>query len=127
MTTKQTTALRDYTFKSVDCIDSSMFTGDQFNDKEAREEMRTWIKRWTEQLNACEDVAGDVLENLFQEMKTLVEDPNTDFSDKWDDFWELSSDISDIVLIDWYDPDTTYEEDIMARYRAVKEHIEEEK
>lgn len=48
-----------------------------------------------------------------------------DFNYIWDDFWGLSGKISNYVTISWYDPDTSYEEDIMARYDAIKSYIEE--
>lgn len=39
----------------------------------------------------------------------------------WDDFWSLSKEVR--VYIEYYDPDTSYEEDIMARYNAIGSYL----
>lgn len=56
-----------------------------------------------------------ILHNL---MRDLI-DENTEFADKWEDFWRLSQRVVIVVDIDWYDPDTSYEEDIMSRFNAI--------
>lgn len=40
----------------------------------------------------------------------------------WDDFWELSRDFP--FDVEWCDMDTSYEEDISARYNAIHEFME---
>jgi hypothetical protein len=46
-----------------------------------------------------------------------------DFETIWDDFWELSSFVDDFVHIEYYDPDTSYEEDILYRMSAIKAYF----
>lgn len=72
---------------------------------------------------------------LLQEMEALVQTAidngkptydgwsfdNPAFKDIWDSFWEIKKQIKTVV--DWYDPDTTYEEDIMAYLVAAREQI----
>ena len=36
---------------------------------------------------------------------------------------EISQKVFEIVRFDYYDPDTTYEEDVMAFYNAFKQHL----
>jgi hypothetical protein len=63
------------------------------------------------------------LRNVYRCMESLIESSNDDYSDIWVEFWKLSNRIG--VHIDWYDPDTSYEEDIMARYNAIGAYLEE--
>lgn len=67
------------------------------------------------------------IKKLFGLMSLYVDiaKRKNDFNYIWDDFWELSDKISKYVTIDWYDPDTSYEEDIMARYNVIESYIEE--
>lgn len=39
----------------------------------------------------------------------------------WDDFWNLNKGVA--LHIAYYDPDTTHEEDILARYYAIKNYL----
>ena len=39
----------------------------------------------------------------------------------WESFWELSMGFP--FKVEWYDPDTSYEEDIMQRYNAIDEFM----
>ena len=39
----------------------------------------------------------------------------------WESFWELSMGFP--FKVEWSDPDTSYEEDIMQRYRAIDEFM----
>ena len=61
----------------------------------------------------------------FQQMTNLIEglEPE-DFGGIWDEFWTLSGLVDNIKHIEWYDPDTTYFEDIMARYDPIKAYLE---
>ncbi|AUR94323.1 hypothetical protein NVP1193O_192 [Vibrio phage 1.193.O._10N.286.52.C6] len=65
------------------------------------------------------------LHRHFNKMTNLIAatEPE-DFGDIWDEFWGLSQQVSKIVYIDYYDPDTTYFEDIMARYDSINEYLE---
>lgn len=64
---------------------------------------------------------------LYLKMKRLIEAAdkqskvsNQDCYEKiWNEFWKLHKQMS--VNIDWCDPDSTYEEDIMACFNAYKE------
>lgn len=55
---------------------------------------------------------------LHELMRDLI-DEDTEFADKWGAFWGLSQQVVMVVDIDWYDPDTSYEEDIMCRFNAI--------
>lgn len=63
---------------------------------------------------------------LFKEMDGLVEQAiKYDMWDElWGNFWDVSNRINILVHIDWHDPDASEEEDIMARYYAVKEYVD---
>ena len=66
-----------------------------------------------------------MVEVIYDRMSYLIKyakDLN-DFEFIWDDFWKLSKQID--VHIDYYDPDTSYEADIMARYDAIGDYLEE--
>lgn len=54
-------------------------------------------------------------------IKSVDEAHGGDYSEIWDDFWSLNKRVP--VSIDYYDPDTSYEEDIMARYNAIGEYL----
>lgn len=62
---------------------------------------------------------------IYKRMQKLVDDPHTEFADKWDDFWVMSQEVVLIADISWYDPDTSYEEDIMSRYTAIGDWLDE--
>jgi hypothetical protein len=68
---------------------------------------------------------GMKVETIYNWMTRLIEsvdiEQGKDYSDIWDDFWALNRRIP--VFIDYYDPDTSYEEDIMARYNAIGEYL----
>jgi len=58
-------------------------------------------------------------------MSILIEGTSPDDFDLiWDDFWKLSGFISEIKVIEWCDPDTTYYEDIMARYNSIVDYVD---
>lgn len=67
------------------------------------------------------------VETIYNWMTRLIEsvdiEQGKDYSDIWDDFWALNRRVP--VFIDYYDPDTSYEEDIMARYNAIGEYLGE--
>lgn len=54
-------------------------------------------------------------------ISTVDEVHEGDYSEIWEDFWALNRRVP--VFIDYYDPDTSYEEDIMARYNAIGEYL----
>jgi len=60
----------------------------------------------------------------YVKMTELVEYAEKhDYEIIWDYFWEVNNTIP--IKIDSYDPNGSYEDDIYARYKAVKEFIEE--
>jgi hypothetical protein len=65
------------------------------------------------------------LETIYNWMTRLIEsvdiEQGKDYSDIWDDFWALSRRVP--IFIDYCDPDTSYEEDIMARYNAIGRYL----
>ncbi len=62
----------------------------------------------------------------FNKMTTLIDNTDEDdFGSIWDEFWTLSQKVSKHVHIDYYDPDTTCFEDIMARYEAIQSYLED--
>lgn len=63
------------------------------------------------------------VEYIHDRMHTLIfyARLKKDFELIWDDFWNLSKQVD--VHIDYYDPDTSYEEDIMARYNAIGDYL----
>ena len=70
---------------------------------------------------------------LFKKLKGLVEycfkkerDDFTDsWADIWDEFWKISKQLQEFWDVEYYDPDTTYKEDILARFNSYKEYYEE--
>lgn len=63
------------------------------------------------------------LDTIYYWMTQLIESVyEGDYSEIWDDFWSLNKKVP--VSIDYYDPDTSYEEDIIARYNAIGEYLE---
>lgn len=65
--------------------------------------------------------------NLFTQMKGLifmVKAGVCDWDEIWDTFWRLNKELSKHWKVEYCDPDTTYEEDIMARYNSYKEYYE---
>ena len=65
---------------------------------------------------------------IYRDMKMLIdicksyEGYRDMWEISWDYFWEMSNDFP--FKVDWYDTDTTYEEDIMSRYLAIEEFME---
>lgn len=60
----------------------------------------------------------------FNQMTELISDRDSqDFDEIWDEFWMLSRKIGKIETIDWCDPDTSYFEDVMARYESIKNYL----
>lgn len=65
-----------------------------------------------------------MIEHYFNLMTDLLDEVEPEDYDRvWDEFWTLSSLVSNIKYIEWYDPDTTYYEDITNRYLAIKEYL----
>ena len=65
--------------------------------------------------------------SLFNRMTALifmVEEGVCDWHEIWDEFWRLDKELSKYWKVEYYDPDTSYEEDIMARYNSYKEYYE---
>lgn len=74
---------------------------------------------------------GDSIQDVYEGMKALIEDAdaiedelNDGYSIIWDGFWELSRKEC-VKDIGWCDPDTTYKEDILARFLSIARHMEE--
>lgn len=61
----------------------------------------------------------------FQAMKDLVDSCQCeeDYEIIWDNYWELSLILSEYIPINYYDPDTTYMEDILANYNTFKNKL----
>jgi hypothetical protein len=69
---------------------------------------------------------GDLLSSV-KELKELVYNENLDWDDKYNEvFGNLNTKIENFIGVDYYDPEGSYEEDVMAYYHAVKSHIEDE-
>lgn len=85
------------------------------------------------QLEMLKDIIDQRLENnaetksdrqLLQEMEALVQTAisgSVYFDDIWDSFWEIKKQIE--TYVDYCDPDTTSEEDIMAYLNAARQQI----
>jgi hypothetical protein len=61
---------------------------------------------------------------LLQKMEALVQiatNGAVSFDDIWDSFWEIKTQID--TYVDYYDPDTTSEADIMAYLEAARNQI----
>lgn len=63
------------------------------------------------------------LKTIYRWMALLIESAEGDYESIWDEFWKLSKRVR--VRVDWCDPDTSYEEDIMARFNAIGNYLEE--
>lgn len=66
---------------------------------------------------------------VYEDMTLLVKmcnNPKYDYLDYWgtywESFWELSKEFP--FKVEWYDPDTSYQEDIMSRYMAIESFME---
>ena len=76
--------------------------------------------------NTCVGNGNDLL-SLVKELKELVYNGSLDWDDKYDKvFGNLNTKIADFITLDYYDPDGSEEEDVMAYYHAVKSYIEDE-
>lgn len=77
--------------------------------------------------NLTSGTDADKVRKVFDKMTKLLPSKYTEeeFSKIWREFWVLSNDVSDMAHIGWCDPDTTYEEDILARYYAIKRWLED--
>ena len=64
------------------------------------------------------------LQTIYNKMEVLIDSSEGDYESIWDDFWELSK--QDKGRVDWCDPDTSYEDDIMARFTAIGNYLDEE-
>lgn len=63
---------------------------------------------------------------VYEDMTLLVKICQESNSDVWDvyrdSFWEISKEFP--FKVKWYDPDTSYQEDIMSRYMAIESFME---
>lgn len=63
---------------------------------------------------------------VYEDMTLLVkicQKSNSDVWDVyWDSFWEVSREFP--FEVEWYDPDTSYQDDIMSRYLAIEDFME---
>ena len=61
---------------------------------------------------------------LYSRMNKLVSTINYANEGKvWDDFWKLNINLGKYVYIDYYDPNTSYLEDMQARLSAIRGHL----
>lgn len=65
--------------------------------------------------------------SLYKKLDMLVGQAyvKDNWDEIWDEFWEISNKLNDIRYIDYCDPDTSYKEDILARFNSYKEYYEE--
>jgi hypothetical protein len=61
----------------------------------------------------------------FRRMDSIIGNCKTtlNYTEHWDEFWEVSQLIDDIADIAWTDPDAGYQDDMLARYNAVADFM----
>jgi hypothetical protein len=65
------------------------------------------------------------LTKLFYKAEKIVNSDVISWSEKYDLFFPgISRKVSSIICIDYYDPDTSYEDDVLAYFSAFKEIFE---
>ena len=64
---------------------------------------------------------------VFREMRRAFEDPETSWRTKYDLIFEFIGELHRLGVphVDYYDPDTTYEEDTRSAYEAYAEAMRE--
>lgn len=64
---------------------------------------------------------------VYEDMTLLVKICQGSSSDVWDIYWKSFWDLNDEFPFDikYYDPDTSYQEDIMSRYMAIEGFMED--
>lgn len=72
----------------------------------------------------CDKQAKYQLIALLAELTDLVESGDID-EEEYDQCWDIKQRMWEYTSFDWYDPDTSYKEDVLSFYHAAKEHIEE--
>lgn len=86
-----------------------------------------------------EQAFQDILNEVFEESRTLkkikkflelseiimiIYESEADWSDKFDQIFAINKEICKIDMsFDWYDPDSTYEEDVSSYVEALKEKV----
>jgi len=65
----------------------------------------------------------EMMESLLFKLNKVIED-DADWEDKYDKCWGIKDKMFEYTHFSWYDPDTSYEEDVLAFYQAAKDHIE---
>lgn len=66
--------------------------------------------------------AKEVYEDMTLLVKICQESKSDVWGVYWDSFWELSKEFP--FKVEWYDPDGSYQEDIMSRYMAIESFME---
>jgi hypothetical protein len=94
------------------------------------------IEKLDEIIKYCKDMKFNIMESslieqnelksIFQIMESIVNNTEIDWNEKYDQIF--SNDISKKIFalfpeIDYYDPDSGYEDDILAFYRAVRNKL----
>lgn len=64
---------------------------------------------------------------VYEDMTLLVKICQESKSDVWDVYWDSFLDLSKEFpfKVEWYDPDGSYQEDIMSRYMAIEGFVED--
>ena len=65
-----------------------------------------------------------ILNKLLSELTCLVNNEYIQWEEKYDSCWEIKNKMWKYTSFNWYDPDTSYEEDVLEFYYAAKYHIE---
>lgn len=66
--------------------------------------------------------AKEVYEDMTLLVKICKESNSDVWGIYWDSFWDVSRDFP--FKVEWHDPDTSYEEDMMSRYLAIEGFVE---
>ena len=90
------------------------------------ESLAAHCKALSGELSALENEHGKAPE-LFQLMKSIIENPNLDWDEKYN--FIFSEHISKQIFkalpdFSYYDPDSGYQDDVMAFYLAVKDELD---
>jgi hypothetical protein len=114
----------DY-FRTLCCEVESTDKKHQFRDIAVTRKQLKMLRDMIDQHLADEDEAEPKSDRqLLQKMEALVQiaiNGSVSFEDIWDSFWEIKSQID--TYVDYCDPDTTSEADIMAYLEAAREQI----
>lgn len=88
--------------------------------------LKELISRCEQDLEALSNNChADTLEGLLRELTHIKNSSVLGWDDKYDICWKIKDKMFEVCSFEWYDPDTSYEEDFMAFYLAAKEYIGE--